>query len=123
MVILSCIAVQGQGKRIQIIHSDNSNIDEAQYPGATILIGNVRIRHEGITLRCKKAIHFKNENYIQAYGDVLLNQGDSIRQTSQYTEYNGNTKKALSWGNVMIKDPQMTLRTDTLNFDRGKQLL
>ena len=123
MVLLSCIAVQGQGKRIQIIHSDNSNIDEEQYPGATILIGNVRIKHEGITLHCKKAIHFKNENYIQAYGDVLLNQGDSIRQTSEYTEYNGNTKKALSWGNVMIRDPQMTLRTDTLNFDRGKQLL
>ena len=123
MLVLACLSVQGQGKRIQILHSDNSNIDESRYPGATILLGNVVIRHEGIRLNCKKAIHFKNENYIQAYGDVVLNQGDSIRQTSQYTEYNGNTKKALSWGNVMIRDPQMMLRTDTLHFDREKQLL
>ncbi len=123
MLILACLPVQAQGKRIQILHSDNSNIDESSYPGATILLGNVVIRHEGIQLKCKKAIHFKNENYIQAFGDVVLNQGDSIRQTSQYTEYNGNTKKALSWGNVMIRDPQMTLRTDTLHFDREKQLL
>ncbi len=123
MVLFTCCAIQGQGKRIQILHSDNSTIDEIAFPGATVLTGNVYIRHEGITLRCKKAVHYKNENYIKAFGNVVLNQGDSIRQTSQYTEYNGNTKKALSWGNVMLKDPQMTLRTDTLQFDRGKQLL
>ena len=123
LLVFTCFTTQGQGKRIQILHSDNSTIDEVAYPGATVLIGNVFIRHEGITLKCKKAIHYKNENYIKAYGNVILNQGDSIRQTSEYTEYNGNTKKALSWGKVMLKDPQMTLRTDTLQFDREKQLL
>ena len=112
-----------QGKRIQIIHSDNSSIDEVRLPGATILLGNIVIRHEGIKLKCKKAVHYKNENFIKAYGDVVLNQGDSVVQTSQYTEYNGNTQKALSWGNVVIKDSKMTLSTDTLNFDRSRQLL
>lgn len=112
-----------QGKRIQIIHSDNSSIDEVRLPGATILLGNVIIRHQGIKLECKKAVHYKNQNFIKAFGDVVLNQGDSIVQTSQYTEYNGNNQKALSWGNVVIKDPKMTLSTDTLNFDRNRQLL
>lgn len=112
-----------QGKRIEIIHSDNSSIDEVRLPGATILLGNIQIRHEGIKLNCKKAIHYKNENFIKAYGDVVLNQGDTIIQTSRYTEYNGNSQKALSWGNVVIKDSKMTLRTDTLNFDRTSQLL
>ncbi|MEL4454490.1 OstA-like protein [Lutimonas vermicola] len=117
---LFCMA---QGKRIEIIHSDNSSIDEVRLPGATILLGNIEIRHEGIKLNCKKAIHYKNENFIKAYGDVVLNQGDSVVQTSQYTEYNGNSQKALSWGNVVIKDSKMTLSTDTLNFDRSRQLL
>lgn len=117
------LTAAAQGKRIQIIHSDNSSIDEARLPGATILLGNIVIRHEGIKLNCKKAIHYKNANFIKAYGDVVLNQGDSVIQTSQYTEYNGNTQKALSWGNVVIKDAKMTLSTDTLNFDRSKQLL
>jgi lipopolysaccharide export system protein LptA len=117
------LTASAQGKRIQIIHSDNSSIDELRLPGATILLGNIVIRHEGIKLNCKKAIHYKNENFIKAYGDVVLNQGDSIIQTSQYTEYNGNTQKALSWGNVVIKDAKMTLSTDTLNFDRSRQLL
>lgn len=112
-----------QGKKITIVHADNSTIDEERLPGATILLGNVKIKHEGIILQCKKAVHYKNNNFIKAYGDVILNQGDTIIQTSRYTEYNGNTKKALSWGKVVIKDPQMTLRTDTLEFDRTRQLL
>ena len=112
-----------QGKRITIVKSDNSSIDEERLPGATILLGNILIKHEGISLKCKKAIHYKSDNYIQAFGDVVLNQGDTIIQTSRYTEYNGNTQKALSWGNVVIKDPKMTLRTDTLHFDRSRQLL
>ncbi len=125
ILILNIISLVSfaQGQKITIIHSDNSSIDEIRLPGATILLGNVIIKHEGIMLKCKKAIHYKNENYIKAFGDVVLNQGDTIVQTSRYTEYNGNTQKALSWGNVVIKDPQMTLKTDTLHFDRSKQLL
>ncbi len=112
-----------QGNRITIVHSDNSSIDEERLPGATILLGHVKIKHKGITLQCKKAIHYKSDNYIKAFGNVILNQGDTIIQTSNYTEYNGNNQKALSWGNVKIKDPQMTLTTDTLQFDRTKQVL
>lgn len=120
--LISSIALS-QGSKITIVHSDNSSIDEERLPGATILLGNIHIRHEGIILKCTKAIHYKSENYIKAYGNVRLNQGDTIIQTSKYTEYNGNTKKALSWGNVKIRDPKMTLTTDTLHFDRNKQLL
>lgn len=120
--IFSSIAFS-QGKRISIIHSDNSTIDEEKLKGATVLLGHVFIKHEGISLQCKKAVHYTEDNYIKAYGNVILKQGDTITQTSEYTEYNGNTNKALSWGNVVIRDPQMTLTTDTLQFDRTKQIL
>ncbi len=120
--LFSTIALS-QSKRISIVHSDNSTIDEEKLPGATVLLGNVFIKHEGISLQCKKAVHYTKENYIKAYGNVILKQGDTITQRSEYTEYNGNTNKALSWGNVIIKDPKMTLSTDTLQFDRSKQVL
>lgn len=119
-LVASAVAQQ---KRIQIVHADNSNIDEEKYPGATILLGNVYVEHEGISLRSKKAIHYRKDNILKAFGDVVLNQGDTITQTSDYVQYNGNTKKALSWGSVVLKDPLMTLTTDTLRFDRLKQLL
>lgn len=126
-LILLCTLITSytfaQESRINIVHSDNSSINEVELPGATILLGNIHITHEGFSLKCTKAVHYKSDNYIKAYGNVILNQGDTIIQTSRYTEYNGNTKKALSWGNVKIRDPKMTLTTDTLYFDRGNQLL
>lgn len=115
--------VHAQQKRIQIVHADNSTIDEENFPGATILLGNVYVEHQGVAMRSKKAIYYKNDNFMKAYGDVVLNQGDTITQTSSYVQYSGNTQTAISWGNVILKDPLMTLTTDTLHFDRSKQLL
>jgi len=117
------ISSYAQQKRIEIVHADNSTIDQENYPGATILLGNVYVEHEGISLRSKKAIHYKEDNFLKAFGDVVVNQGDSISQTSTYVEYNGNTKLAKSWGNVVLKDALMTLTTDTLDFNRLDQLL
>ncbi len=126
LTLLCCtigVTVFPQQKRIEIVHADNSNIDEEKYPGATILLGNVYVEHEGVSLRSKKAIHYRKDNILEAFGDVVLNQGDTITQNSAYVQYDGNSKKALSWGNVVLKDPLMTLTTDTLRFDRLKQQL
>ena len=120
---LCTLSLVAQQKRIKIVHADNSNIDEEKYPGATVLLGNVYVEHEGMTLRSKKAIYYKNRNFLKAFGDVFLNQGDTITQTSTYVDYDGDTKKALSWGNVILKNPTITLTTDSLRFDRLQQKL
>jgi lipopolysaccharide export system protein LptA len=113
----------GQRKKIKLIHADNTFKNEEKYPDAIVLLGNVFVEHEGFTLRCQQALLYPDVNIIQAVGEVFLNQGDTITQSSKYVDYNGNTKKAVSWGNVIIKDPQMTLTTDTLHFNRAEQHL
>ncbi|CAM1353944.1 MULTISPECIES: OstA-like protein [Tenacibaculum] len=112
-----------QTKKIRIISSEFSEADEKKYPGATILIGNVKIAHEGATLDCKQALLYKKENLFKAAGEVVIEQGDSIIQYSDFAIYNGNTKKAVSWGNVEINDKEMKMNTDTLHFDRKEQVL
>jgi lipopolysaccharide export system protein LptA len=110
-------------KKISIENADIQYADEQKTPGATILIGNVRINHEGINLTCQQALFYKKENFFKAIGNVLIKQGDTITQTSDYSDYDANIKQALSWGNVVLKDPTMTLTTDTLQFDRINQKL
>ncbi len=97
--------------------------DEEKYPGATVLIGNVKMFHAGAVLTSKKAFYYKENNFFKAIGNVVINQGDTIRQYSDYVNYDANLKKAVSWGNVILKDPNMTLTTDTLYFNRESQLL
>ena len=108
-------------KKIIIESSDFADRNEQLIPGALLLTGNVRVRHDGILMTCNKAYFFQGENYLKAFGDVQMNQGDTLFMNSTYAEYNGNVKKALATGNVVMRSPDMTLTTDTINFDRNSQ--
>ena len=120
-VLISSLGVS-QEKKLDY-KSEIQFADEEKYPGATVLIGKVIMNHAGAVLTCQKAFYYKKDNFFQAIGDVIINQGDTIRQYSDYVNYDAGLKKAISWGNVILKDPTMTLTTDTLYFNRGSQLL
>jgi lipopolysaccharide export system protein LptA len=106
---------------IEVQRADFANRNEEEIPGAALLTGHVKIRHEGIVLTCNKAYFFKDENYIKAFGDVQMVQGDTLFLNSSYAEYNGNEKKAFATGKPVLRSPDMTLTTDTINFDRNIQ--
>ena len=123
LFLFAFISTIAQDKKISIKHADYFDIDEENYPDATIALGNVFIEVDGATLKCKKAILYNKNNYLQALGDVVLNQGDTIIQKSKYIEYDGKTRQSLSWGNVELNNQTMVLKTDTLQFDRVSQQL
>ncbi|KOY52605.1 OstA-like protein [Polaribacter dokdonensis] len=123
LCLSSIITFSQEKKKIIIENAEIQYADEEKTPGATILLGNVRIKHDGINLTCQQALFYKKENFFKAIGNVLIKQGDTITQTSDYADYDANAKQALSWGNVVLKDPTMTLTTDTLQFDRINQKL
>lgn len=110
-----------QNKKIKILNSDIQKTDKEEYSGATVLLGNVKVAHEGILLTCDKAFYFKDRNYLKAIQNVVVNQGDTIIQNSEYVDYDANTKQSISWGNVVARDPSITLTTDTLYLDRVQQ--
>ena len=114
--------VLSQTKKINY-EAEIQEANEEKYPGATLLIGNVKMTHDGIVLTSQQALFYKDKNFFKAIGNVLIEQGDTITQTSDYSDYDANSKQALSWGNVILKDPTMTLTTDTLHFDRLNQKL
>ncbi|MGY0427213.1 MAG: OstA-like protein, partial [Polaribacter sp.] len=123
LICLSAIfSTFSQSKKLKY-GAEIQEVNEVKYPGATVLIGNVKMIHDGAILTCKKALYYKDKNFFKAFGDVLIKQGDTITQTSDYVDYDANSKQALSWGNVVLKDPTMTLTTDTLQFDRLNQKL
>ena len=110
-----------QGKQIVIEHVDFTVSDQTEIPDAVILSGNVRVLHDGILMTCNKAYLFTKENYIKLFGDVKMNQGDTLFMDSKYAEYNGNRKFAYATGDVLMRSPEMRLTTDTINFDRAIQ--
>lgn len=123
ILFLTSTNLSSQTKKIKIISSDLSTTDEKKFPGATLLIGNVKVAHEGVTLDCKRALLYREKNIFKAVGEVIIEQGDSIIQYSEFANYNANTKIAKSWGNVSVNDKEIKLKTDTLYFNRVEQKL
>ncbi|WP_187388121.1 OstA-like protein [Seonamhaeicola marinus] len=120
------LTINAQEKRkIEIKYAGRLNVDEDKYPGARILTRDesqqVHIGHESIELWCDRAIHYGKENFIEAYGNVRMKQADTVNMTSKYIEYSGITQLALARGEVVLTDPNTTVSSDTLYFDRLKQ--
>ncbi len=112
-------------KKIEIEYAGRLTIDELNYPGAKILtrdeMQQVHIVQGSINMWSDKAIYYSGENFIEAYGNVTLIQGDTINMSSKYIEYSGITQLAFASGNVVLQDPNSTISSDTLYFDRVKQ--
>ena len=124
--MISAVSLKAQEqKKIEIEYSGFLTFNEAEYPGAKILTRDdsqqIHIKHESINMWCDKAYYYGKENFIEAYGHVKMIQGDTINMNSKYIKYSGITKMAYASGDVVLKDPNSTITTDTLYFDRKKQ--
>jgi len=115
-------SVAQETKKIVIEYSDFIDMNQNEIPGAIVFTGNVRVLHNGTRINCNKAYHFTDENYVKAFGNVIINQGDSITMNSRYAEYNGATEFAFATGNVFLQSPESTLTTDTIFFDKKNQI-
>ena len=115
--------------QVNIVYGANFTKDEAQFPGAAIFSKDsrqVQFEHEGADMWCDYAIYYTKENKIKAIGNVRMQQGDSVQMTSGKVDYDGNLKLAKAWESVLLEsrtneNGSMTLRTDTLYFNREKQ--
>ena len=116
-------------KQITIVYGANFTKDELNFPGAAIFKKDerqVQFEHEGANLWCDVAIHYLKENRLRAIGNVSMKQGDSVTMTSGKINYDGNTKLAKAYEDVVLisktsETGNMTLTTDTLRFDRENQ--
>ena len=120
LAILPSIAQES--KIIEIRQAGGSKQDQEQFPGANILFKTPKKRvllfHEGALIESDLAYFYAKENYFKAVGSVVFTQGDSLRMTCNTIEYDGKTKMALAEGNVKLKRPDMSLKTEKLNLDR-----
>ncbi len=114
-----------QPKRITIEYAGKGFTEANREDGAiTFLRDNtqqIHFVHEGINMWCDKAIYYEKEDFIEAFSNVRMQQGDSINMSAKYVEYSGKTQLAFASGDVILTEPKSTLTTDTLYFDRAKQ--
>lgn len=107
---------------IHMLHTDVTRFDEAINPDAWILVGDVRFRRDSMYMFCDSAHYFQKKNAFQAFGNVRMEQGDTLFLFGDYLDYNGDTNLARVRHNVRLVDKTTTLTTDSLDFDRNENL-
>ena len=124
-ILTAIISLKAQEEKIiEIRQAGGSKQDQEAFPGANILFKNLDKRvilfHDGALIESDLAYFYAKENFFKATGDVVFTQGDSLRMTCNKIEYNGDTKITLAQGDVFLKRPDMSLKTEKLNIDRVK---
>lgn len=123
----SIIALWAQGqakpdeqKKTQIIllHANTGSADKIKMPDVQVLTGDVRLRQDSMYMFCDSALIFEKTNSVEAFGNVRMEQGDTLFIYGDYLYYDGQAQLAELRRNVKMINRETTLLTDSLNYDR-----
>jgi lipopolysaccharide export system protein LptA len=104
-------------EKIELVHADVSEFDQALNAKATRLIGHVVLRHQNAFMYCDSAYLYREENRLEAFNNIRITQGDSITLTGKRLNYDGNSKNATVIDNVVMSDRKMTLNTSKIDYN------
>ena len=108
--------------KVFLEHADELFFDKEQNAEVQVLVGNVKFRHQNSYMFCDSAYFYERSNSLEAFGNVRMEQGDTIFVYGDYLIYNGNTLLAELRDSVRMINKNVTLYTDSLNYDRATNI-
>lgn len=106
-----------KGKRLDIIGAERYNYQKVGTGDFVSLVGNVKIRQLLTYFYCDSAVLNQAENTVEAFGNVHINDADSVQIYSQYLKYLGKEKMAYLKKKVKLTDAHSVLTTDALDYN------
>ena len=104
--------------RVDLLYADEAQADDQVRPDVQVLIGSVKLRHDSMYMYCDSALIFKRINSVEAFGNVRMEQGDTLFIYGDYLYYDGMAQLAMLRENVRMINRNTELTTDSLNYDR-----
>ena len=109
---------QAKKTRIDLLHADEAQADKQARPDVQVLVGSVQLRHAGMLMFCDTAYLFEKTNSVEAFGNVRMEQGDTLFIYGDRLYYNGMSQLAELREHVRMINRNSVLTTDSLNYDR-----
>lgn len=101
---------------VNLIHADKLGIQKDSANEIQTLVGNVQLEQDG-TYFYGDSVIIKNGKVIEAFGNVHINDKDSVHTYSQYLLYYVGPKLATLKDKVKLTDGKTTLTTEELHYD------
>ncbi|HKH62709.1 MAG TPA: OstA-like protein [Flavitalea sp.] len=87
-----------------------------------ILVGQVHLKEKNTHFYADSTVINNNARIIEAFGNVHINDNDSVHTYSQYLLYNLNTKIAILKKKVRLTDDKTNLYTEELEYDVNQKI-
>ncbi len=107
---------------IYVMNADSTEFQEEVNPDIYALRGNVIFRHDSTFMYADSAYMNSRTNSLEAFDNVRIEQGDTLFITGDYLIYEGNTAMAKLRDHVRMENNEVTLFTDSFNYDRTKNI-
>lgn len=104
--------------KVYLEHANTLSFDKEVRADAQVLNGDVCFRHDSSYMYCDSAYFFEKTNSLEAFSNVRMEQGDTLFVYGDYLFYDGNAQIAYLRNNVRMENRQVTLFTDSLNYER-----
>ncbi len=111
-----------KGKRLDIITADRENLQKIGGKDFISLAGNVQLKQESTYFYCDSAVLNQAANTIEAFGNIHINDADSVHTYSQYLKYLGKEKTAYLRKNVKLTDSKAVLTTNELEYNTATKI-
>ncbi|MGN6638074.1 MAG: OstA-like protein [Mucilaginibacter sp.] len=122
LLLIAVSAVTAQQKSvIHLIKSES--IQGVKINGVDVLkVYKGTFQQDFSTLQSDSAYFHQKENTFDAFGHVVITQGDTMHIYSDKLNYNGNTKIAILTDNVRMVDKDATLTTNYLTYNTATRI-
>lgn len=109
-------------RTVYIWHTDT--LRELQKDSVAIqsLFGHVKLQSDKTLFYCDSLAINHKENFMEAFGNVHINDNDSTDIYSQYMKYFVDTKYIIFQKKVVLKDGKGILSTEDLNYDMNQHI-
>lgn len=114
------------GDRVFLERADKLYMDEHVSSDYQVVTGNVLFRKGGMYMYCDSALFFEATGSLNAYGNVKMEQGDTLFVYADQLEYDGEADHATFYGagadpvRLINRDVQLT--TYVFDYDMGLNL-
>jgi lipopolysaccharide export system protein LptA len=106
-----------KGKRLEF-EADRYNFIKVEGKGDFVsLAGTVKMKQERTLIYCDSAVLDQAANTVEAFGNIHINDADSVHTYSQYLKYLGKEKMAYLKKKVKLTDGNAVLTTDELEYN------
>ena len=105
------------GKKLEILEAKRYNFQKLDSTDFVSLAGNVRIRQGKTLFYCDSAVLDQKQNIFEAFGNIHINDEDSVHTYSQYLKYYGREKDAILKNKVKLTDGKGVLTTNELHYN------